>query len=136
MKCRVGFVSNSSSASFIVKWKFNKDKEEFNTLDTALYYLFDVWDNNGSAYDQEKGIINLEKCDIINEDVIKTIKHIRENTTKNDNVYITDFFTTMLNSLDDFGIEAKTFLFHLMLDSKANNNRDLFNITTMYIERD
>ena len=82
MKIRSGFVSNSSSASFVVIWK--KHCEDW-TLQENIEDLFEWADTSKKYID-----------DIIAETVETHQMH-----------YKTTFFTTMFNGVDDFG-EAAT----------------------------
>jgi hypothetical protein len=104
MKTRNGFVSNSSSASFIVRWKLNRDdvsKEQY--FDAAFCTLF------GNGYDEnykpDFDIWGLEK----EYEVIKRYTEIKENGELE-----TVFTTSMLNTVLDFGETASHF--NLALD--------------------
>lgn len=90
MKVRAGFVSNSSSASFIIKWKHKRNKEM--TLKEAL----DVMEHE---YMFEDGMTRtgIEK---LTEDI-------------GDGKFKTEFFTSMMNSADNFGEIAKSFLINI-----------------------
>ena len=82
MRIRSGFVSNSSSASFIVWWKpYCPDWSIHENLENLLEYA---------------------------DDSLKYMKEIEDNTIENDQgTYKTSFWTTMYNGVDDFG-EAAT----------------------------
>ena len=105
MKTRYGFVSNSSSASFIVEWRGNFE-EANKDLRSALAYLFDQFE-----IDEKEGCwvpdLNFESnisddltdrlgLECIYEDLIKNTK------TKDDGIFITTATTIMKNTLADF----------------------------------
>jgi hypothetical protein len=88
MKTRLGFVSNSSSASFLVTWQYFSDEEY--TVEQAVDKLF-AWDGRTEIIDA-----------------------IKKRTKKlSVNVFETRFFTVMLNSFGDFGVAAEALLFNL-----------------------
>lgn len=94
MKIRSGFVSNSSSASFIIHWKSRNNREM--TLEEAINkmdaeFFFREW---GHGMTKE----NIEK------------------TTKDNGSgkFTTTFFTGMMRSGDSFGEVAKSFLINIM----------------------
>lgn len=80
MKSRNGFVSNSSSSSFIVQWKCNM-LEDDEGIDRAIIYLFDLVSFDGLDEFNEK----LKDCwfddlDKYEDHLKPTIKAILENT--------------------------------------------------------
>ena len=87
MKIRNGFVSNSSSASFIIRWKLYGNNDE--ALDYCLGMLF--YDN----------------------DELKT--EITNNTRREENSFLTTFRTSMYNDMSDFK-DAALFLVALTMD--------------------
>lgn len=113
MKIRTGFVSNSSSASFIVHWRprtfGNKvKKDKIIAVLTGVVYNF-ISD------------VNVEKE--INEatwlkDCKNKFDEIMKNTNDNeDGTFTTTFFTCMKNSGDDFGEIAKFFAMSLLVQN-------------------
>ena len=76
MKKRNGFVSNSSSASFIIRWKgWEGYDDPENELDSILDNLF---------YDEDLQ------------------QNIKRHTTKEEDIYRTEFTTSMYNDMSDF----------------------------------
>ena len=101
MKIRQGFVSNSSSASFIVHWRI-KDFGKKKTLRGALSHLYSI-----SSYCSGKDDYRFEKNWTSNYK--ETVERIEKYTVCNDDgTFTTDFFTSMMNSYDDFGETAKS----------------------------
>lgn len=83
MKIRNGFVSNSSSSSFILRWKMHYDKDV--SIDYALKRLFDFSEPEIAA---------------LSEEIKNKTKKIDENT------FETRWWTCMRNSFSDFGVDA------------------------------
>jgi len=107
MKIKIGFISNSSSASFIIKWGA-KDNRKM-TLKQAL---------------------SIMKNNFMFENRIMTRKIITRNTKDiGRGEFVTEFFTGMMNVGDDFGEEAKSFLINIMTS-------DDFEIYDYRVDRD
>jgi hypothetical protein len=134
MKIRTGFVSNSSSASFIVRWKFMRPRDHDFTdepetkLNYALHLLLDIISYD---YDNDEFIFDEKSLD-------KSMKPIVDNLLKNtteisDWVFETSFFTAMFNDPDDFGEAAKMLCLALMVD---NGNAANFEVVRTFVERD
>jgi hypothetical protein len=95
MKTRLGFVSNSSSASFTLVWKIN---------------AFD-FDEDISVEDAVKGLL---QWDSNLDDVIKaTQKGEAKNT------YVSRFWTCMLNTASDIGNDAMSLYFTLAMKTTS-----------------
>ena len=99
MKVRQGFVSNSSSASFIVKWKFkNKNSETKDDVMLALTELFDL--SYFYLENKEKGI----EDDVFKEEFAKLADYATfTRYDKKSGIYTTSIWTSMLNTYFDFG---------------------------------
>jgi hypothetical protein len=113
MKIRTGFVSNSSSASFIVKW-CSTEKPSKRQLKKDLKKLFEYYGWHSESEDP-----------IIKEIFNKT------NIQKNDTCYTTTFWTSMLNNYGDLGMDAAMFYFILSM-----NKGDGFEIISANVEDD
>jgi len=96
MKIRRGFVSNSSSASFVVIWSDSEyDAHDTPSLFDILSRIFPKWQETREQY----------------------IDYILQRTQKSLvwNTFCTTFYTTMYNDATDFGPEAMQFLTELIL---------------------
>ena len=106
MKTRNGFVSNSSSASFILVWGpkvTNPNNTIVNTICGALNCI--DW-----AYNPKDDSVDKELRDVIDYIVEHTeIKQIGVDTQ-----YETTAFTTMMNSFADFPYEISKFALALL----------------------
>jgi len=98
LKIRHKFVSNSSSASFIILWS-NREHKSL-TKEEAIKKLFDY-----SKFDSEK------KLKIIN-DLIKQTKATKTGKFK------TEFFTSMFNDLECFGQPCLQLLAYLCFNEE------------------
>lgn len=112
MKIRNGFVSNSSSASFIVKWK-----GESSDCDTA----------EGQLYSEDVD----EQIDALFEyaDEQKNDQYlwgIKQATVKRTGCFQTTFYTSMFNGIDDFGQDA------IRLVAAVAMNDQLIDATVIY----
>ncbi len=105
MKIRNGFVSNSSSASFIVNWRIKGFGAVF-TLRGALSKLYDI------GYDEETDEYKFDKWDECHKDIIESIE--RWTKRNEDGTFTSEFFTSMLNSYSDFGDAAQSLLLYVM----------------------
>ena len=112
MKIRSGFVSNSSSASFIVYWKPLDFINSF-TIVEALCKIFEVPSN---LYNKKAGKFrNVPDYLKSNTDLIIKLKKLTKKSNKDkEGIFITNFFTVMMNDGDDFGEDAKSFLINLV----------------------
>jgi hypothetical protein len=91
MKIRNGFVSNSSSASFIVHWRMKTFGEEIEKEEAIL------------------GLLGVGDITNFREEYKQRITNIIERTKQNkDGSFVTTFGTSMLNDFDDFGEGAKS----------------------------
>jgi hypothetical protein len=149
MKVRSSFVSNSSSASFVVLWQDLKEREM--SIKRLLAHLFDL----DYMYDEEKDDWKIpikgeeiELKSFIPEseepkkmfkpedpmDLQYSIDRICE-VTKNlsdSNTYESVFFTSMANDLcRDFGIYASDLVMALL-----TNDKKCFRIIKTYVESD
>jgi hypothetical protein len=88
MKIRMGFVSNSSSASFTLTWKVYGIDD--NTVEEAV-----------------KKVMDYASCE---EEVIRSTKKIDRN------VFKSMFWTSMLNCPSDIGNEAMDLYFSLAMN--------------------
>ena len=104
MKTRNGFVSNSSSASFVVHWRhrdFGKEIEFREIVQRLRGWA--GWDS-----DKQKEI---EDTDFMDTIVDKTNRN-------EDGTYTTEFFTGMMNSASDFGTTAQLFVMSLLCEDE------------------
>jgi len=122
MKIRTGFVSNSSSASFIVHWRVRTMGQKI-LLKEALCKLYGI-----TSYDRGNNKVNWN--DKWDKDVQPKFEQTEKMTQDNkDGTYTTVFFTSMMNSADDFGDTAKSMVLNLMtnedftiIDTKVNSD--------------
>ena len=110
MKMRNGFVSNSSSASFIIRWRFDGEPEnEKNAFDEAFCLLFDV--GHGEDYAPDFSIW---------KDMKEIYDELRKKTKyEGHGEFESAFWTCMYNDIQDFG-PAAAYL-NLALDINEGN---------------
>ena len=134
MKIRNGFVSNSSSASFIVRWKWKGDySSEKNMLATTLLKIFSPYHGFGDGKsvtleELKSDDFNFEKLNGIDEDGKERLEKIREmikNTEEIDGWYTTMFWTCMYNENNDFGEVAKELMFYLLISGHIEYNYEI-----------
>jgi hypothetical protein len=109
MKIRMGFVSNSSSASFTIRWKIISEDEY--TVEEAVDDLL-MWDD---------------------EQIIAEVTKSTQRVGKNE--FLSGFWTSMMNCPGDFDKAAQDFVFTLIVRTKALGNRG-YEILDMSIEED
>lgn len=109
MKTRIGFVSNSSSASFIVHWRVRTMGEEVS-LKEALSDLFEAY-----VYDQDTKDWNWDRQFRVDE-YKAMFEEIDGRTVQNaDQSFTTSFWTSMMNSPEDFGHAAMSLVMALTI---------------------
>jgi len=124
MKIRNGFVSNSSSASFIVNWKLKEGWEpDKNVLAATILKMFAPYHKLG---DEELVTLDYLKSDKVDSDNLDTweetgeerlrkIRKVIEKTVETDKGFTTTFWTCMYNENNDFGNTAKELMFNLLI---------------------
>ena len=99
MKTRNGFVSNSSSSSFIVQWQCNLEGDDLKSEIPGI---------EDRKNDMERAVATLlDFCDA--RDIDGVIEKTTEMNGDSKNRYISKFYTPMLNSVEDFGEFAMIF---------------------------
>jgi hypothetical protein len=127
MKLRQGFVSNSSSASFVIKWDVIDGRDIFlrheKYTKEIIYYLFGArnWGNTEETY----AWLPLKSIDMFKEEepeLCEQIDRIVKNTIFDPKFgFTTDFLTAMHNDFRDFGKDAPIFLMALMVETRAGD---------------
>lgn len=96
MKVRKGFVSNSSSASFTIRWKWTGEPKSLKEI------LKSIFEFDHRTHDDA----------LINE--------IEKHTAEINGEYATYLWTTMLNCYGDLGEVAEAFFFYLSMNRPGN----------------
>lgn len=128
MKIRSGFVSNSSSSSFIIEWR-DRHWEEGKTLIESLVCLFD----DAYDYDFDKKEF---KSKLIGDKIPKLVLELSENKNTwhchaedlGKGRYRHTFSTTMLNYPTDYPQECKELLMALNYDAIIDRNFEIINL--------
>ena len=114
MKIRKGFVSNSSSASFViaVKSKLTKSEIQDNLIDflSEQYLEFFGEDSYNSNYNKQKLKLLINKTSDTNDIFSHSIFEIVEE----DDTYFIEFFTSMYNDYSSFGEFCTAILYGLV----------------------
>ena len=119
MKIRNGFVSNSSSSSFIIQWKCNLLKEN-EGVEMALAYLFEL---RGTEYPdeiKEKITEMLVSYESHLKPTIEAVIKCTQPIGKSGDMFETNFYTSMRNDITDYGEEANNLLMALTVEEAEN----------------
>lgn len=122
MKLRTGFVSNSSSASFVIRWKYELPFNDYNpTLNMILanfYGLGVIHEEEKQRYNHEKDLPIFYDWDDIEQEMFEVIKDITKIKSSNRQEIIleTEFRTSMNNGNPyDFNKAFPDFVTRLMM---------------------
>jgi hypothetical protein len=126
MKIRIGFVSNSSSASFVIRWqntydlcaKISKELTEADRISISLMYLMDTGWMDVEDLSKVVGKNAVEEYD----GYVGVMRYIFQNTKeidKDTGLYESVFWTSMYNCFCDFGKFAAFLFLALELGTNA-----------------
>lgn len=123
MKIRNGFVSNSSSGSFIMNWRMKTFGKEV-TIRRAIGNVFGVYfKEDTDEFDWEN---------TWNKDVKPKVEKAVDATVQNsDGSFTSTFWTSMVNSAEDFGETAKSMVMGIVA-----GNENMFEIIDVKTESD
>lgn len=119
----MGFVSNSSSGSFIMHWRVRTFGKNV-TMNQAMSKVFEVWLKEGTDEFDWENTWNKE----VNPKVEEAIKATVQNA---DGSFTTAFWTGMVNSAEDFGETAKSMVMGIIA-----NQDDILEMIDAKIEMD
>jgi len=135
MKIRQGFVSNSSSASFVVVWQYNRDEDCYDTtscLDEKDYALAEKEWNDKHKNDPVGAAIEALIQRPRGEELVESlIKKTKINAQGN---LVTYDWTCMFNDYSNFGSDIKELMFCLYNENGLP--RKIFQILDHRIESD
>lgn len=109
MKIRNGFVSNSSSGSFIMHWRMKTFGKKV-TLQKAVGEVFGIFFKDGTDEMDWENTWNKEAKD-------KVEKIIKDTVDNRDGTFTSIFWTSMVNNAEDFGEAAKSLVMGVVVDS-------------------
>ena len=129
MKIRNGFVSNSSSGSFILHWRMKNFGKRIS-ITKAVGEAFGVYFDYDKETQECKGTIDWEHA--WNIEAKEKVDEVLEHTVENvDGSFTTTFHVSMVNNGDDFGEAAKSLLIGIMADED-----DRFEVIDKKVEKD
>jgi len=118
VKTRNGFVSNSSSASFIIQWRINGPVDTGENINSALRLLFDM-----SREDTVSDIfMDIGQERFSYQHFFDYIENRSKEISKG--TFETTFFTVMMNTMADFGPEALLLLSSLEMNFEQQGVRN------------
>lgn len=121
MKNRTGFVSNSSSASFIIHWRMRTFGEKVDVKEAIAKVV--------GLQIKEDGEMDWENS-WRREDKPKIEEMIEKTVINADGSFTSTFWTDMYNDAEDFGGAATSLIMNLAVDS------DNFQIVDSKVEMD
>jgi patatin-like phospholipase/acyl hydrolase len=99
MKIRQGFVSNSSSSSFVITWK-HRTIYDLSTAE-ALVKLLKIWCADDMFEDVRNNVFK-EKTEDTQDKEVEVLKELIKHTKLENGIFETSCFTSMKNSYIDY----------------------------------
>lgn len=110
MKIRTGFVSNSSSSSFILHWRMKTLGAE-TTIELAVAKLMGLCIKEENKIDWDLSGWRHEDKPIVDEIIEKTVMNT-------DGTFTSTFWASMYNDAKDFGAAAMSLTMNVVLDNE------------------
>ena len=123
MKIRNGFVSNSSSGSFIMNWRMKTFGKEV-TIRRAIGNIFGVYFKEDTDEFDWENTWNKEAKPKVEKAIDATVQN-------SDGSFTSTFWTSMVNSPEDFGETAKSMVIGIVA-----SNENMFEIIDAKTESD